>query len=370
MDDWVFTIRQRLRRSKRRLKFSAAALLFFRYRYLIGFILFGFLSIIVELVLLAAAIPNTWSANLRTVTAFAAGLLVSYVLNASLNFQVPRQHFWATFFRFAVVSVASFLLNMSVLGFVQAELDTSYAISRLVTSGILFLLAYYVHRKLTFRLDRNFGIAVYASPKEHVRRVFLKVGRNCDHVHVDLVDKSFDSNAEVDLKKIQLARSLWPSVPFALHLMTRRPQCWIEATLPYVDWYLFSLASDNPLEPLIAQCHLANKKVGVVWHVADPLHQLYAYLAHVDFVMVLGIAKPGFSGQKIAPLALDVINMLERIRSRYQFELMFDGSVNSETVSAIPARYVVAASSVLKAAQPARVIYTLKTGARHERRAA
>lgn len=366
----MFSIRQSLRRLKRRFRFSTAALLFFRYRYLIGFTVFGFLSIIVELCLLATAIPVSWPSSIRTVTAFLVGLIVSFLLNAGFNFRVPRQHFLSTFVRFAAVSFVSFVLNMSLVRFMQSELDTNYAVSRLLTSGVLFLLAYYVHRKLTFRLDRNFGIAVYASPAEHVRRIFLKVGRNCDHVHVDLVDQSFDNKAQVDLNKIQLARAYWPSVPFAIHLMTRHPDRWIEPTLSHIDWYLFSLASDVPLEPLMARCHLMNKKVGIVWHVADPLQQLYAYLPHVDFVMVLGIAKPGFSGQRISPLALDVINMLERIRARYNFELMFDGSVNSETVAAIPARYVIAASSVLKASQPAKVIYTLKTGARHERRAA
>ncbi|MFO1063443.1 MAG: GtrA family protein [Pirellulales bacterium] len=362
--------KQSIRRVQRRFKFSTAALLFFRYRYLIGFIAFGFLSIVVEIALLQSILPESWPAILRTPVAVGTGLAVSFVLNALFNFHVPRKYFFSTFLRFAAVSIASFMLNMSIVHVLQRELGVGYAASRLACSGVLFLLAYAVHRKLTFQLDRNFGIAVYASPKEQVRRIFLKVGRNCDHVHVDLVDATFDSSAQVDLGKIELARSLWPSVPFAIHLMTRRPERWLDATLPHIDWFLFSLASDTPLMPLIARCHLANKKVGVVWHIADPLSELYDFLPHVDFVMVLGIAKPGHSGQKISPAAIDTINMLDRIRSRYQFDLMFDGSVNAETVSAIPARYVVAASSVLNAELPAKAIYTLKTGARHERRSA
>lgn len=363
-------IRQSVRRFQRRFKFSTAALLFFRYRYLIGFTVFGFLSILVEIGLLQSALPTTWPSDVRTLTAFGVGLGVSFLLNAMFNFRVPFQYFFSTFVRFAAVSIASFALNMIVLTWVQNEVQMGYATSRLLCSGFLFLLAYAVHRKLTFNLDRNFGIAVYASPKEHVRRIFLKVGRNCDHVHIDLVDKTFDPTAEVDLEKIELARSLWPDVPFAIHFMTRHPERWLDATLQHIDWFLFSLASDGPLEPLIAKCQMANKKVGVVWHVADPIEQLYGYLPHVDYVMVLGIAKPGFSGQKITPEAMQVIQMLDRVRARYNFELMFDGSVNSETVASIPARYIVAASSVLKAKQPARAIYTLKTGARHERRTA
>lgn len=363
-------VRQSIRRIRRRFKFSATALLFFRYRYLIGFAFFGFLSLLVEVGLLQVAIPTAWSATTRTVAAFGVGLGVSFILNAVFNFRVPRRHFFSTFVRFTVVSVVSFGLNMLALQWVRSEVQLSYAASRFLCSGLLFMLAYAVHRKLTFHLDRNFGIAVYASPKEHVRRIFLKVGRNCDHIHIDLVDNSFDPSAEVDLGKIVLARSFWPDVPFALHLMTRYPERWLDATLEHIDWFLFSLASHGDLTSLIARCQLAGKKAGVVWHVADPIEQLYSYLPHVDYVMVLGIAKPGFSGQKITPEAMNVIQMLDRVRWRYHFELMFDGSVNAETVAAIPARYIVAASSVLKASQPARAIYTLKTGARHERRSA
>ena len=363
-------VRQSIRRIRRRFKFSATALLFFRYRYLIGFAVFGFLSLLVEVGLLQVAIPATWPATTRTVTAFSVGLGVSFILNAVFNFRVPRRHFLSTFIRFTVVSVVSFGLNMLALQWVRSEVQLSYAASRFLCSGLLFMLAYAVHRKLTFHLDRNFGIAVYASPKEHVRRIFLKVGRNCDHIHIDLVDNSFDPSAEVDLGKIVLARSFWPDVPFALHLMTRYPERWLDATLEHIDWFLFSLTSHSNLTSLIAKCQLAGKKAGVVWHVADPIEQLYSYLPHVDYVMVLGIAKPGFSGQKITPEAMNVIQMLDRVRWRYHFELMFDGSVNAETVAAIPARYIVAASSVLKASQPARAIYTLKTGARHERRSA
>lgn len=363
-------LRQTVRRIQRRFKFSNAALLFFRYRYLIGFTIFGFLSILVEIGILQTLLPTEWPETAKTWTAFSAGLAVSFVLNAMFNFRVPRRYFVSTFVRFTAVSIASFCVNMMVLQWVQNETQWGYATSRLVCSGFLFILAYAVHRKLTFNLDRNFGIAVYASPKEHVRRIFLKVGRNCDHVHIDLVDKSIDPYAEVDLGKITLARSLWPDVPFAIHLMTRYPERWVDCTLEHIDWFLFSLASEKRLEPLIAKCQLVGKKVGVVWHVADPIEALYSYLPHVDYVMVLGIAKPGFSGQKITPEAMSVIQMLDRVRTRYHFELMFDGCVNSETVSAIPARYIVAASSVLKAKQPARAIYTLKTGARHERRSA
>lgn len=361
---------RQLSRWKRRLKYSKVALQFFRYRYLLAFTAFGFLSILVELAVLWSIIPQQWPDTVRTCSAFAIGLLVSFGLNASFNFKVPPRYFVSTFIRFAGVSVVSFMLNMGMVRVFQDEAGMGYAMSRVVCSGVLFLLAYAVHRRLTFRLDRNFGIAVYASPAEQVRRIFLKVGRNCDHIHIDLVDETVKPGAEVDISKIAEARSIWTDVPFAIHLMTRRPDKWLDAVLDDIDWFLFSMGADTQLLPLFAKCHLAGKKVGVVWHQSELLGDLYPLLPHVDFVMVLGIARPGVSGQSISAEALEAIHMLERIRKHYRYELMFDGSVNTRTIRDIPARYVVAASSVLKADQPARVISTLKTGARHERRAA
>ena len=363
-------LRQQAMRLRRRAKYSTAALLFFRHRYLLGFTAIGLASVLLELTVALLVLPADWPQAARMQLSFVAGLLFSFAGNACFNFRVPRRYFVSTFLRFAAVSYASFALNMLAVGWVRSEWGLGYAAGRLACSGVLFMLAYYVHRLLTFKHDRNLGIAVYASPAEQVRRVFLKVGRNCDHVHIDLVDETFKPSARVDLDKIRLARRLWPGVPFAVHLMTRRADRWLDGVLPEVDWVLFSLTSDTPLEPMLARCQLAGKKVGVVWHQADPLERLYAFLPHVDFVMVLGIAQPGISGQSISAEALSAIQMLHAVRRRYRYELMFDGSVNSETVTRIPARYLVAASSVLRAAQPARVISILKTGARHERHAA
>jgi hypothetical protein len=49
---------------------------------------------------------------------------------------------------------------------------------------------------------------------------------------------------------------------------------------------------------------------------------------------------------------------------------MFDGSVNARTIERIQAKYVVAASAVLNATSPSHAIYSLKTGAGYECRAA
>jgi pentose-5-phosphate-3-epimerase len=86
--------------------------------------------------------------------------------------------------------------------------------------------------------------------------------------------------------------------------------------------------------------------------------------------MVLGIARPGVSGQAMNPRATEVAAALDRLRSRYGFDVMFDGGVKESNVGGIAAKYIVAASAVLSADNPIDVAHRLRTGARYERRAA
>lgn len=365
------TLRRAITRGTRLFTHTPLAFLVYRYRYLALFTLFGFLSVFTEVAIAQWAMPTTWPFLARTTPAFLTGLGLSFVLNATLNFRVPRQYLVGTFVRFSAVSVASFCVNLAAMNLFQQWWGWPYAPSRFVCAATLFLLAYTIHRHLTFERARNFGIAVYASSSERVHRIFHKVGRSCDHVHIDLIDDTLGPRADtVDLRQISRARRLWPGVPFALHLMSKTPSRWLPQTEAAIDWYLFHLNIEEDLLALLAWCHLRGKKAGVVWHQNDTLESLYPYLPHVDFVMTLGIAEPGRSGQPLNPLALDVTDMLDRLRTRYNFELMFDGSVNAATAERIRARYLVAASAVLHASRPAEAIFSIKAGARHARLAA
>ena len=63
-------------------------------------------------------------------------------------------------------------------------------------------------------------------------------------------------------------------------------------------------------------------------------------------------------------------DILDRLRARYGFQVMFDGGINTVTIARIRAKYVVAASAVLKAADPVRACHSLRTGGKYERRCA
>ncbi len=366
----LFLTQRKQRHWKRLLTHTRLSYLVYRYRYLLTFVVVGFFSILLE-VLLIQFIPADWPILVRSGLAFGAGLIFSFECNARFNFRVPKPLIWKAFGQFALISGLSFTLNMLSVMRLQSLLDVGYPIVRFGSAGLLFVIAYSLHRRYTFKEARNFGIAVYASSTERVYRIWLKIGRNCDHIHVDLVDETMKPDAAtVDFDKIRTARRLWPGIPVCLHIMSFEPSKWLPESWDLADWILFHANVEENLFPLIVECRQRGKKVGIVWSVGVIPGDLLPFLPHVDFVMVLGIQHPGQSGQKLLPQAVEVAATFDAMRTRYDYEMMFDGGVSAETITQIRAKYIVAASAVLKAEDPVWISNTLRTGAQYERRAA
>jgi pentose-5-phosphate-3-epimerase/putative flippase GtrA len=346
------------------------AYLVYRYRYLASFTVIGFLSILLELAVRQGLQPVADGRLWATGLAFLAGMLFSFLANALFNFRVPRPYLVRTFVWFAAISLLSLGLNLAVIYAYLGTFDESYAGLRLLTAGALFAIGYSLHRRYTFDMARNFGLALYASEADDPNRLFELVGRNCDHLHVDLVDETMgEQRGTVRLDNLVQARRLWPQHPVALHVMSTRPRRWVEATWSLVDWYLLHVESEDDLSALIFQCRMRRKRIGIVWRPGTAVERLLPLLPHVDFAMVLGIRQPGYSGQEICPETLNVATTLQRLRSRYGFEVMFDGGVKEFNVGEIPAKYVVAASAVIEAADPVAATHVLRTGARYHRAA-
>lgn len=347
--------------------------LLYRYRYLLTFIAIGFVSIVVEIILAEKVISATLPWFARACIAFVFGLLLSFSLNATLNFRVPHKYMMQTFALFAAVSGLSFVLNAGVIALIKevAPADggnLAYGLLRLGSAGVLFALSYSLHRRYTFRTAKSYGMAIYASVDEDVAEIHRRVGPHLDHLHIDLVDETRRPDAApVDLAKIGQARGYWPHVPVCMHLMTKKPRRWVEQVWDHVDWFIVDVDSDDDLHELFWACRLRGKRVGVVWNQQVGGSEFSRWLPHVDFVLVLGIAEPGRSGQTLEPEAVRVASMLDDLRGRYGYELIFDGGVTLDNVRELPAKYIVAASAVLNAADPVMATYRMMTGSNYER---
>ena len=341
-----------------------------RYRYLAMFGLIGFLSICLEVGLILAWSRIAGPSVLVSGLGFVAGMLFAFFGNYYLNFRVDGRRFWATFGLFAGISVFSFAINMLAKDWLHLLNWQSYPDARFLTSGGLCLIAYALHRRFTFRhAAKDLGLAVYAAADCDPRQMFAKIGEHCDHIHIDLVDTTMKPDAvPVDPSVIRRARALWTWQPFILHIMSRRPGQWLDACLAEVDAVLFHLDLDEDLMEHVARCRLAGKQVGVVAHHVDPLAKLLPWFPHVDYVLILGIERPGYSGQSMMPSSLVLAERLVPLAERYGFKVIFDGGVTVDNVTHIPADLIVSSSTVLRAENPAHAALALMTGRANARR--
>lgn len=354
-----------LERLRRLIEHNGFSYFIYRYRYLACFTVIGFASIVVELLLNRFVLQPVLPSAPALVISFLIGMVLSFAGNAIFNFQVPRSYLLRSFTWFAVISTLSFLLNMAAILVIGDMFAATPGALRLTSAGFLFGIGYALHRRYSFDQARNFGLAVYACEAENVQSLYDKVGRNCDHVHIDLIDSTMTPNpSPVRLEKIDEARALWPDRPFAMHVMSRTPRRWVEQLWDQIDWFLFHIESEDDLHELFFDCRRRGKKVGVVWRPGMSLGSLLSYLPHVDFAMVLGIREPGRSGQQMQPEAISVVAALDEMRDRYNLQVMFDGGVKTTNVMDIPAKYVIAASAVIGAENPVYAAHVLRSAAR------
>jgi ribulose-phosphate 3-epimerase len=338
-----------------------------RYRYFLAFMVFGFLSILLEVALVQWVLPAHWPSRVNLTIGFVAGMIFAFAMNASFSFTVPHRHFWAAFGSFALVSTFSYTLNYLVVSGVDFMSSVSYPTARFLAAGCLFIVAYHLHRRLTFRHStRNLGLAVYANTGPGLQLAHERIGTLCDHIHMDLIDETMKpGSAPVDLEQVAAAREMWRWHPICLHIMSKTPLKWVDECQPWVDQVLVHVDGDDDIMEVITRARQYGLKVGVVWHHTVSMSQMMPYLPHVDFVMVLGIEKPGCSGQAVMDEALLAADYFASLASRYGYELIFDGGVTTENLGAIAAPIVVSSSHVLQAKSPVLAALNLMAGGGH-----
>ena len=69
----------------------------------------------------------------------------------------------------------------------------------------------------------------------------------------------------------------------------------------------------------------------MVWHHTVTVAQMMPFLPHVDFVLILGIEKPGCCGQTVMGEALQTAELFASMAGRYGYQLIFDGGVTTTT---------------------------------------
>jgi len=341
--------------------------LIYRYRYLINYILIGLSSIILEIVIIQLAIKIINIKLVCIALGFISGVILSFWLNAKINFNVPKEKNLRTFRIFFTISIFSFYLNLLIMNFLQSNpLFSNYSISRLFTSACVFMVSYTLHRRFTFVDIKEVGVAIYLNESENIKEIKSKVMDFPDFIHIDLIDASFNNEAQkVNIKIASEIREEWPNHIRMIHIMSKHPSFWIKKLHNYVDFIIFHAEIEENIPKIIKLCKHYNKKVGLSIFYNTPIEKIKKYLEDIDIVQVLGIQEPGRSSQHMIVESIQKIEELNSFKKKYNFDIGFDGGVKLTNIHKIKTKYVTSASTILKSDNAIKALYNLKTSSRY-----
>jgi pentose-5-phosphate-3-epimerase/putative flippase GtrA len=337
--------------------------LFYRYRFLFLYIIIGFLSLVIELIiskfLLFYNIPFLPS----TFFAFLIGLLAAFFLNVRFNFHITPAKRKKALFYFSLISSLSFIIQLFLRNSIQSygyDLDSS----RFVIAGSFFMVSYVLHRRLSFREYKKVGVAIYADGVEDIKLIFNKISNISDFIHIDIVDKTYNPNCkDVKAYRAEVVRAYWQNKKIEVHIMSKKPSAWLDDLLPFVDVIYVHPTMDENLSEVIDKINFNKVEAGIALSVHEPIEIIDSFIEanKIKHVLLLAIPEPGFSGQKFDASALPLLEKLNAHKNRSGFEICVDGGVNDSTVKYLNVESVVSGSYILGASNPIKNIMYLQT---------
>jgi len=330
------------------------------------YVAFGLLSLILEFFIRTYLLSLDANQIIATLLAITCGILFAFWANVKFNFKIPKSRKFRALVYFVIISCISGLLQWFLKKLLAFEF-LSYEWSRLIISGTVFILAYALHRKYSFRDFKKVGVAIYANGVEDLKHIHSKIGHYPDFIHVDIVDKSISKNAEdVKTYRLETMKAYWPNTQVQTHIMSKEPSKWLGQVLPYSDVVYVHAECDENVSEIFERIKNSGKKAGLAITMATNPHEVIELLKKTFYVLLLTIPKLGSSGQKFDMDGLERIKQINSLPFRNQFVLCIDGGVNENIVNMLNVENIVSGSSVLKNPDPKRQIMRLQTVGRYE----
>jgi ribulose-phosphate 3-epimerase len=327
------------------------------------YVVFGFLSLVIELVVSKFLFFYNISYYPATLLAFFIGLLCAFFLNVRFNFHITHAKRKKALFYFSLISVISFSIQLFLRSSIQ-KYGYDMDISRFVIAGSFFLISYALHRRLSFREYKKVGVAIYADGVEDIKLIFDKISNISDFIHIDIVDKTYNPNCkDVKAYRAEVVRAYWQKKKIEVHIMSKNPSTWIDDLLPYVDVIYVHPTMDENLSNVIDKINSNNVQAGIALSLYEPIEIIDTFIENkkVKHILLLTIPQPGFSGQKFDTSAIPLLEKLNSHKSRSEFEICVDGGVNDTTVKYLNVESVVSGSYILGAPNPIKNIMHLQT---------
>ena len=153
--------------------------------------------------------------------------------------------------------------------------------------------------------------------------------KNCDMVHIDVMDGHFVPNLTFGAPVVKCIRK-YTELFFDCHLMISDPLKYAkDFALAGADLITFHYESDNDPKEVIDEIKRLGCKVGISVKPKTNVEEIYPYLDDVDLVLIMSV-EPGFGGQSFIPEVLDKVVKLKKLNKKFVIEI--DGGIDDKTV--------------------------------------
>lgn len=157
-------------------------------------------------------------------------------------------------------------------------------------------------------------------------------------IHVDVVDGVFTARASWPYEPAGDPVSVKPhtdAFTLEVDLMVSNPLSaavdWITAGADMLVFHCETLSLDN-FKNFAEYTHVS---IGVACHGDTPLDTLLEYVAHADYVQLMGIKHIGVQGE---PFDDNVVTTIQAVKTAYPDKpITVDGSVNAQTIAQVVA---------------------------------
>lgn len=335
----------------------------YRYRFLFFYIIFGFASLILEMIVIRFFLSFNFPFYPTSFIGFFIGLLSAFVLNVRYNFHIPKPKQKKALLYFSFISFISFLVQLVIREYLSIN-GFDMEMSRFLIAGMFFIVSYLFHRKFSFNEFKKVGVAIYADGVEDIKSIHKKISNVTDFIHLDIVDKSFNPNCkEVKAYRAEVVKAYWQDKDIEVHIMSKHPSRWINDIVNHVDVIYIHPSINEDLGKTLLDIKEKGCKPGVAISVNEPIDLVQEYLDSglIKHVLLLAIPKPGFSGQKFDINALSVLENLNKNKCRKNFKICVDGGVNRSTIKFLNVESIVSGSFVLSSDNPIKNIMYLQT---------
>ena len=342
---------------------------FFLYKkkHLFIYIVIGFLSLLFELFIRNLILKNLTTNEVYLHFSVIFGIIFAFYFNIKFNFNVPKIYLRRSLFYFFLISICSYIFQY----FIKNQLtfgNMNFEQSRLLISGSFFLIGYFFHIKFSFKDNRKVGVAIYANGYENLNKIYKMIGPYPDFIHVDIVDKTMNLNAsDSNLSKLETVKAYWPKHEINTHIMSKNPIKILEGNIISFSDIIYIHHEIENRNEVIERIKKDNKIPGLVLHAVNEYNNLENIIADFKEVLILSIEKPGVSGQNFYDKSYKLIQKVNCLKFRKNFNLCVDGGIESHLINKFISEKVVSGSDVLNSEKPIRKIMKLQTVSRYEK---